>query len=251
MIPTHLLTIISLLSPFLHSTMIPVFNSYDDTCGGRNSSEFGCGPNLKCAVLGNSRKPVCQPNSLLQDLLEKGDKCTNSSECPLGTECRQGYLSFQRKQTFRYRTNKKENDEKDEKDENEVWRFKNRTKKNKTDNDENDIVEKQFKCLACRTALSLCNEKDWSKHNDCCDGSTCTEVDGIVNGKIKKINICLPEEPLLTKRIVSSSNPAKYYCVSGCCAFSQIECAALGYGDGGVGLGNGNNGKSAGKGINI
>ena len=51
--------------------------------------------------------------------------------------------------------------------------------------------------------------------------------------------------------IVTSSNPIKYYCVSGCCAFGQIECAALGYGDGGVGLGNGNNGKSAGKGINI
>lgn len=32
--------------------------------------------------------------------------------------------------------------------------------------------------------------------------------------------------------IVSSTN---YYCVSGCCAFSQTECAALGYGDG-VGL---------------
>ena len=33
--------------------------------------------------------------------------------------------------------------------------------------------------------------------------------------------------------IVSSFN---YYCLSGCCAFSQQLCASLGYGDGGGGL---------------
>ena len=172
MIPTYLLTTISFLSSLHQSKMIAVSNSYDEECGTLDSSEFGCGPNLNCVVLDNSLASTCQPNQLLKSTLEKGEKCTDISECPLGTKCQ-------------------------------------------TKNEENS------NCELCKAALSLCNDKD----SDCCDGSTCTEVNGIVKGKDKLIYICLPKEPLLFKRIVSSTN---YYCVSGCCAYSQTECATLG-----------------------